>query len=69
MARQRKLTDKELGAALAEIAAEQAAWFAARWANQQWKNEAARLALCRWIGNNCYNHPVSRPARGLPLLA
>lgn len=59
----KKRADKELDAALAEIAAEQAAWRARRGLPKPTSREAATLALCRWIGDNCYNRHEDRAAR------
>lgn len=63
VARQKKLTDAELSKALAEIAAEQAAWFAANEATKPVQKELATLALCQWIAYNCDTLPADRAAR------
>lgn len=55
--------DKKLHAALAQIAAEQAEWRSIRRLPEPPPKEAATLALCRWIGENCYNRHEGRAAR------
>lgn len=63
MAKQRNPTDKKLDAALVQIAAEQAAWRARRGLPEATSKEAATLALCRWIGENCSDRSADRAAR------